>query len=209
MPPYLLLYPAFDHSKTNARMADPKVVHPTAQNRIDFRNHGLDGPADVLPEDLPEPFKQRRPLPQLGRIVGPPLPLKAEYAPKLKTQKSKTLFLFQVHHPTLVLVDLNAELRELLAQPSVYRLHQPVTPPFGVDQDHHIIRKTCILDVGVLAPPRCVYRFLQHPVYLIQIEVAEQRRNHPALGTPFFPVARRIILSKCMTASSRTRLATF
>ena len=36
-------------------------------------------------------------------------------------------------HPTLVLVDLNAELRELLAQPSVYRLHQPVTPPFGVD----------------------------------------------------------------------------
>jgi hypothetical protein len=31
-------------------MTDPKVVHPTAQNRIDFLNHGLDGPADVLPE---------------------------------------------------------------------------------------------------------------------------------------------------------------
>src|ERR1017187_7069469 len=59
MPPYLLLYPAFDHSETNTRMADPKVVHPTAQNQIDFRNHGLDGPADVLSEDLPEPFKQR------------------------------------------------------------------------------------------------------------------------------------------------------
>jgi hypothetical protein len=62
MPLYLLLYPAFDHSKTNTRMADPKVVHPTAQNRIDFRNHSLDGPADVLSEDLPEPFKQRCPL---------------------------------------------------------------------------------------------------------------------------------------------------
>jgi predicted RNA-binding protein YlqC (UPF0109 family) len=74
-------------------MADPKVVHPTAQNWIDFRNPSLDGPADVLSEDLSELFKQRRPLLQLGRIVGPPLPLKAEYAPKLKTQKSKTLSL--------------------------------------------------------------------------------------------------------------------
>src|SRR5665213_2701160 len=141
MTPYLLLYPAFDHSKTNARMTDPKVVHPATQNRIDFRNHNLYGPSDMLTEDLPELFKQRCPLLQLGRIVGPPLLPKAEYAPILKTQESKTLSLFQIHHPTLVRVDLNAELRELLAQPSVYRLHQPVTPPFSVDQDHHIVRK--------------------------------------------------------------------
>src|SRR5664280_2844729 len=93
MPPYLLLYPAFDHSKTNTRMTDPKVVHPAPQNRIDFRNHGLDGPADVLSEDLPE-------------------------------------------------------LCELLAQPFVYRLHQPVTPPLSVNQDHHVVRKTCILDTS-------------------------------------------------------------
>ncbi len=33
-------------------MTDPKVVHPTTQNRIDFRNHILDGPADLLSEDL-------------------------------------------------------------------------------------------------------------------------------------------------------------
>jgi hypothetical protein len=55
-------------------MADPKVVHPATQNWIDFRNHSLDGPADMLSEDFPEPFKQRGPLLQLGRIVGPPLP---------------------------------------------------------------------------------------------------------------------------------------
>src|SRR5664280_1393907 len=135
MPPYLLLYPAFDHSETNTRMANPKVVHPPAQNRIDFRNHGLDGPADVLSEDLPEPFKQRYPRLQLGCIVGSPLPLKAQYTPIFKTQESEALSLLQIHHPTLVLVDLHAELRKLLAQPSVYRLHQPVTPPFSVDQD--------------------------------------------------------------------------
>jgi len=129
-------------------MTDPKVVHPAAQNRIDVRNHNLDGPADMLSEDLPELCIQRCPLLQLGRIVWPPLLIKAEYAPILKPQESKALSLFQVHHPTLVLVDLNAELRKLLAQPFVYRIHQPVTPPFGVDQDHHVIRKTCILDAG-------------------------------------------------------------
>src|SRR5882672_10470426 len=82
-------------------MSDPKVVHPAAQNRIDFRNHNLHRPADVLSEDLPELFKQRCPLLQLGRIVWSPLPLKAQYAPVLKTQECKTLSLFQIHHPTL------------------------------------------------------------------------------------------------------------
>src|SRR5258707_1378121 len=112
MPPYLLLYPAFDHSKTNTRMADPKVVHPAAQNLIDLRNHSLNGPADMLSEDLPELFKQRRPLLQLGRIVRSPLPLKTQYTPIFKTQEGEALSLLQIHHSTLVLVDLNAELRE-------------------------------------------------------------------------------------------------
>ena len=115
MPPYLLLYPAFDHSKANIRMADPKVVHPTAQNRIDFRNHSRHGPADVLPEDLPELFKQRCPLLQLRREMWPPLPQKTQYTPIFKTQDGEALSLLQINHPTLVLVDLNAELRELLA----------------------------------------------------------------------------------------------
>src|ERR1017187_3357799 len=148
MPPYLLLYPAFDHSKTNARMTNPKVVHPATQNRIDFRNHNLDGPADRLSEELSKFFKQRCPLLQFGRIVWPPLLSKAEYAQIFKTPEGEAFSLLQIHHSTLVLVDLNAELRKLLAQPSVYRLHQPVTPPFSVDQDHHIVRITCILDVG-------------------------------------------------------------
>jgi hypothetical protein len=50
-------------------MANPKIVHPAAQNRIDFRNHNLDGSANMLSEDLPELCIMRRPLLQLGRIV--------------------------------------------------------------------------------------------------------------------------------------------
>ena len=93
MLPDLLFYPALDHGKTRTRMSDPKVVHPATQDRIDFRNHNLDGPADVLSEDLPELLKQRCPLLQLGRIVWPPLPPKAQYAPVLKTQEGKALSL--------------------------------------------------------------------------------------------------------------------
>src|SRR3984885_16000063 len=89
MLPDLLLYPAFDHRKTGTRMSDPKVVHPATQNRIDFRNHNLHWPADVLSEDLPELFKQRGPLLQLGRIVWSPLPPKAPYEPITKKPKKK------------------------------------------------------------------------------------------------------------------------
>src|SRR5471032_1961427 len=108
MLPDLLLYPAFDHVKKRTRMSDPKVVHPTTQNRIDFRNHNLHGPADVLSEDLPELLKQGCPLLQLGRIVWSPLPPKTQYAPVLKTQEGKAFSLLQIYHPTLVLVDRNA-----------------------------------------------------------------------------------------------------
>src|ERR1035437_10364952 len=148
MTPDLLFYPAVDYAKTNTRMTDPKVVHPATQNRIDSRNHNLDGPADMLAEDLSELFKQRCPLLQCGRIVGPPLPLKTQHTPKFKTQESEALPHLKIHHSTFVLVDLNAKLSELLAQPSVYRLHQPVTSPFSVNQDHHVVRETCILDVS-------------------------------------------------------------
>jgi hypothetical protein len=94
MLPDLLPYPTLDHVKTGTRMTDTKVVHPTKQNRIDFRNHNLHGPADVLSEGRPELFKQLCPLHQLGRIVWAPLPLKAQNTPILKTQESKVLSLF-------------------------------------------------------------------------------------------------------------------
>src|SRR5215510_6748155 len=76
-------------------MTDPKIVDPAAQDRIDFRNHFLYWPAHMLSEDLPEVFKQRGPLLQLGRIVRPPLPPKAQYPPILEPQEGKALSLFQ------------------------------------------------------------------------------------------------------------------
>jgi hypothetical protein len=37
-------------------MTDPKVVHPATENRIDFRNHDFDGPADIEDGPYSQPF---------------------------------------------------------------------------------------------------------------------------------------------------------
>src|SRR6266478_4657749 len=58
----------------------------------------------------------------------------------------------------------------------------------GVNQDHQIIRKSCVLDVGVLAETRGLFRPLQHPVHLGEVEVTEQRRDNPALRNALLAV---------------------
>ena len=70
----------------------------------------------------------------------------------------------------------------------LYRRHQPVMSRVGVDQDHQIICKPCILDVGVLAETRGLFRPLQHTVNLGEVEIAEQWRDHPALRNAMLTV---------------------
>src|SRR2546430_26180 len=57
----------------------------------------------------------------------------------------------------------------------------------GIDQYHHVIRKTCVLNMGIWLPSGGLNRLLQHPIYLIEIEVTEQRRNHSTLGNSLLP----------------------
>jgi hypothetical protein len=61
---------------------------------------------------------------------------------------------------------------------TVHSPYQPVMSLIGVDQDHQIVSEPCIFDVGVLAIARDLPRPLQHPIHLIEIEVAEQRRDY-------------------------------
>jgi hypothetical protein len=56
----------------------------------------------------------------------------------------------------------------------------------GVYQDHQIVRESRIFDVGVLAVTRNIFRSLQHPIHLSEINIAEQRRNHSALRNASF-----------------------
>src|SRR5262245_10018190 len=48
--PNLLLYPVADEGEAATRMADRKVLHPAAQDRIDIRNHLCDGPRPMTSE---------------------------------------------------------------------------------------------------------------------------------------------------------------
>src|SRR5579864_315962 len=51
----------------------------------------------------------------------------------------------------------------------------------GIDQDHQIVGKTRVLDVSEPAAACHLLRPLEHPVHLGEVEVAEQRRDDPAL----------------------------
>src|SRR6516165_8285009 len=57
----------------------------------------------------------------------------------------------------------------------------------GVNQDHHVIRKTRVLHMGVSSAPRRGSRLLQHSVYLVEIKITENGRNHSALRDSFPP----------------------
>src|SRR6516164_4370345 len=51
----------------------------------------------------------------------------------------------------------------------------------GINQDHQIVSKTRVLDVGEPAAACHLLRPLERPVHLSEVEVAEQRRDDPAL----------------------------
>src|ERR1700756_4327866 len=51
----------------------------------------------------------------------------------------------------------------------------------GVDQDHQVVSEPRVFDIGVLAVASDFPRSLQHLVHLIEVEIAEQGRDHAAL----------------------------
>src|ERR1700740_1808799 len=101
------------------------------------------------------------------------MPLASSGHDENQTQKSEALASFQVDDATLLLIDLDLQLGNLLSQSLFHRLHQPVMSRMGINQDHQIISETRILDEGVLATASALLGSLQHPIYLIEIEVAE------------------------------------
>src|SRR5271166_6301016 len=60
------------------------------------------------------------------------------------------------------------------------------------------VSESRVFDGGVLAVARGLLRPLQHPVSLGEVDVAEQRRNHPALRNALFPARNTPIASFCM-----------
>src|SRR5262245_55466531 len=61
------------------------------------------------------------------------------------------------------------------------RRQEPAMTQLGVYQNHQHIVETRILDVGVLAVACGLLCPLEHTVHLVEVEIAEQWRDHPAL----------------------------
>ena len=72
MSPDLLFHCVFHEAEALAGMADGKVIHPPAQHRVDQFNDPINRLRLVAPEHILELPQQRRPLFELGRVVGPP-----------------------------------------------------------------------------------------------------------------------------------------
>src|SRR5262249_9949175 len=101
MTPNLPLDPTPHDAEAPRRVADPEIVHPAPQDRVNHRDHPphrLRAPAPELLLELPQ---QRRPLRERRRqLHPPPSPRRAE-PPEGEAQKSERLSPGQVHDSAL------------------------------------------------------------------------------------------------------------
>src|SRR5713226_4423691 len=177
MSPNLLLYPVSDKRKAFTRIAHCKVIHPTTKDRIDLFDHPTHWLTDILSEDLL----------QLCRVVRSPLPFTAQNAAIFKAKERETSSVCQIDDFALLFVYLHFEFAQFLSQSLFHRSCQPGMLRMGVNQYHHVICKSCVLNMGIWLPSGGLYRLFQHPIYLIEIEVTEQRRNYSTLGNSLLP----------------------
>src|SRR5712691_5437985 len=121
MVPNLLVDPVANVRETSARVAYGKVLYPATQNRIDLRNHLSDRLGPMASKYLLKLVQQRRPLLALRGTQRHPSASPTANPTELKAEKSEALTLREVHPPTLVLVHLDLERRQLLAESPFHR----------------------------------------------------------------------------------------
>src|SRR6516225_10205156 len=120
--------------------------------------------------ELPQ---QRSSLLELRRVIGTPRAPSTADAAEVEPEEAEALASAEVHVSTLLLIDLDLQIGQLLPEAFLHRPHKPVMARVGIDQDHQIVGKTRVLDVGEPAAACHLLRPLEHPVHLGEIEVAE------------------------------------
>src|SRR5215467_1643959 len=168
MSPHLPLQPIFEVSEASAGVAYGKVVHPTADNRVDELDYPIHRPEDVL-----EFAQQCSALLELGGIIRPPFALPRSPAAEFKTKEAEAFSLCQVNLPTLFLVDIDLELGQFLAETLVRRLEQPVMLRRRIHQNHQVIGETSVFQVSVGSAPGHLLGSFQHTVKPGEVHVAE------------------------------------
>jgi hypothetical protein len=129
----------------------------TAKYRTQPRRIGLicaitlaDGPGPVASENLLELLQQRCPLLQSRGTQRHPSVSPTANPTKLKTKKSEALALREVHPPSFLLVHLDLEYRQLLAEAPFHRRTQPLPSRVSIDEDHQVIGEAGVFDARVV-----------------------------------------------------------
>src|SRR5262245_30686784 len=117
----------------------------------------------------------------LGGYHARQAPWRAWYPPEVKTQEAKALPLSQVDHPAFLLIDRDLERGQFFPESSVYGLEEPGMLRIGIHQDHEIIGKPGIFEVGIRSTAGDLFGPLQHPIHRREIQITEERREHTAL----------------------------
>src|SRR5947207_4260558 len=146
--------PTASRRRSTGSRAQSEVVDPAPQLRIDLRDQSLHWLRPGASERLLELPQQGRARLALRHVLRPPAPPQRADAPEVKAQESEALPPTQIHDPTLLLVQMHVECRQLFPQPSVYRLYQPVLPTIIVHEDRQVIGVARVLDVRVRAVGR-------------------------------------------------------
>ncbi len=92
-------------------MPDPEIIEPAREDQIDLADDLLRRVRTMTSEDLPKFLQQLRALVARRRILWPPGTMETAHLTELKPQEGKRLPALQIHHPALLSVHRDAELR--------------------------------------------------------------------------------------------------
>ena len=125
MSPDLLFYAVFHEAEALAGVTHRKVIHPAANHRIDQAYDPINRLRLVAAKHILELAKQRRPLFELGRVVGTPYASQtahpAEVEPHPRLSRLRQLRHARSRHVSLHVFDKTSEIIEFVRKES--RLH--------------------------------------------------------------------------------------
>src|SRR5664280_754877 len=184
-----------DRSEGHAWIPKVEVVLPALQVPVQPLNQLRDrlaalpiiGPLVQLFPFLLQSFRRRTHI-----QIPPSAPLQALVVAERESQKVQTRsFFLQIHHPRFLPIDLQP-------QPAFEFRFNPPRPasPLLARQHHEVVGIAHQLGPRPLGWPIGSMKQLVEPM---QVQVTEQRRNHPALGSPLAgptPSLRLALLSR-------------
>ena len=162
-------------------VADPEVVHPAADDRIDSLDDFRKGLVPVRLERCLHPLADLFALLPSRRLadVGSPFAIAVEA--DIKPQKAEAAALFEVYDAGLFLVHPYVELLQLFLEPSLDGPKQAVLVRMPVDKDDHVVGASDKVKVVISVAPRDAPRSLHHLIDGVQIEVGQQGGDDASL----------------------------